>query len=116
MRRLWKLPAVSALLWRERDLLGQVVDELEDPERPEPVPVATVLADLEVVQQERRLIVDRAGVALGLPAGCTLADLAGAAPEPWDDLLRHHISGLLKATREIVAAAATGGPAQRESA
>jgi len=103
------------MLWRERDLLGAVVSVLVEPRAESPGrlpaarPVAEALAALDEVQCRRRLGVDRAGVALGLPAGCTLADLAAAAPRPWDDLLRRHIVGLLEATSEVVAAADMSG-------
>jgi hypothetical protein len=98
---------VSSVLWRERDLLGLVVTGLERPD-------ATVVADpdlalalsaLEDVQRHRRLVVDTAGTDLGLPAGCTLADLADIAPEPWRDLLHLHISALIAAMDEVVKAA-----------
>jgi hypothetical protein len=114
-----ELPEVSVVLWRERDLLGAVVSELEqeadgvDLDNEVPAPVADVLADLEDVQRQRRLVVDRAGLALGLPSGCTLADLASAAPEPWDDLLRRHIAALLAAANDVAVAAGqppVGGP------
>jgi hypothetical protein len=107
------LPALSSVLWRERDLLGLVVTGLEQPDAPaarsrEDTDLALALSALEDVQRHRRLVVDGAGTALGLPAGCTLADVAGVAPEPWADLLRLHITALIAGMDDVVKAAGDG--------
>lgn len=105
---------MSSVLWRERDLLAAVVSEVGRPGCAGHGAVSSALDDLEDVQRRRRLAVEEACTALGLPRGGTLADLAVAAPAPWGDLLRHHIVALLDATSDVVAAVeqqpADGGP------
>jgi hypothetical protein len=106
------LPEVSTILWRERHLLEllafkldaqqlligsgrdrwlhHVSDELE-----------SVLDELRHTELLRAVEVDAVAGALGLGAGASLAELAAAAPAPFDDLLRQHREALVELAAEV---------------
>jgi hypothetical protein len=106
------LAETSGILWRERELLELLVYKLEQ----ERLVLAAGLSrwlghatrEVEVVLERvretellRSVEVDAAAAELGIDAGPSLAELAGAAPEPWGDLLREHRRALLGLAAEI---------------
>ena len=106
------LPELSAVLWRERDLLEVLLFKLQEEQlllaadHVRWLPRAT--REVEVVLEEMSRTelarsVDGEGVALslGLPADASLAEVAMAAPEPWSDLLRQHRLALQALTAEV---------------
>ncbi|MGH9103897.1 MAG: flagellar export chaperone FlgN [Acidimicrobiales bacterium] len=58
---------------------------------------------VEVHRQEelRQAAVAAAAASLGLAAGITLGELADAAPEPWDEVLRAHRGPLIEVMERI---------------
>lgn len=95
------LRAVSDSLWRERQLLELLQFKFEQQRlllhagRTQWLAHATREVDM-VIEQLRRAELERAArveaacAELGLPPGATLRQLAAAAPEPWDGVLRRH--------------------------
>jgi hypothetical protein len=106
------LPEVSTILWRERRLLELLVfkldaqqlllgsgrerwlthasDELED-----------VLEELRHVELVRAMEVDGVANSLGLGPGPSLAELAAAAPPPFDELFSQHRVALVELAAEV---------------
>lgn len=106
------LAEVSTILWRERHLLELLVfkldaqqlllgsgrdrwlihasDELEH-----------VLDELRHTELLRAVEVDGVAASLGLSPGASLAELADAAPVPFDSLLRQHREALLELAAEV---------------
>lgn len=106
------LAEVSTILWRERDLLDllafkldeqglllaagrtrwltRAADELE-----------AVMEELRYVELVRAMETSALAEELGLPGGASLAELAGAAPTPWDELLWSHRAALIELSEEV---------------
>ena len=95
------LPDVSTVLWRERELLELLLFKLEEEQlvltsgRTRWLAHATrevemVIGQLREAELERAVLVDALAAELGLAPAPSLTALAGAAPSPWDDLLRAH--------------------------
>jgi hypothetical protein len=103
---------VSDILWRERELLDVLAFKL-DQER-------LLLADgnvrwlaraaheIELVIEQARLLeltraveVDALAQSIGLEPAPTLAELAAAAPPPWDELLEAHRRAFIELSRQI---------------
>ena len=112
------LAEVSAVLWRERELLEVLVFKLEEEQlvlgsgRTRWLARATrevevVLEEIRRAELARAVEVDAVAAPLGLPAGPSLAQLADAAPGPWAGLLREHRAAFLALTAEITAMAET---------
>ena len=106
------LSEVSTILWQERHLLEQLVFKLEEQQlllaagRTRWLALAAdeldaVMGDLRAVELLRAIEVDATAVALGIPAGPSLGDLAAAAPDPWDDLLAQHRAALVGELDEV---------------
>jgi FlgN protein len=124
---------LSGVLWRMRELLELLLFKLEEEQlllaagRSRWLAHAThevevVLERLREAEIVRAMHADAAAATLGLPPGSGLAELAGAAPEPWCHLLRQHreafttlmseIAGLATVNRELLS---TGLRAVRET-
>ncbi|MFW6775756.1 hypothetical protein ACOACO_15840 [Nocardioides sp. CPCC 205120] len=102
MEELWMI------LWRERDLLDALHDDLAatgrvsadggGAGRPVGGPAVgaagadAILATLRGVELLRAVVADDLAAGLGLPPGASLRELAADAPEPWAHLLgeQHH--------------------------
>jgi hypothetical protein len=106
------LSEVSTLLWQERQLLELLVFKLEEQQlllaagRTRWLALAAdeldaVMEDLRHVELLRAIEVDATAAALGIEAGPSLAALAAAAPEPWDDLLTQHRVALVLLSDEV---------------
>jgi hypothetical protein len=106
------LSALSEILWRERELLEQLLFRLEVEQlllvsgRTVRLPMATrdvelVLDRIRAVELGRAVEFEAAARALGLVGGGSLQDLAGAAPEPWEQILRDHRVAFLRLTAEV---------------
>lgn len=63
--------------------------------------VEQVVEMLELADAEREEAVDAVARSLGLGPTPTLADLAGAAPEPWAEILAGHRQAMLEHFEEI---------------
>ena len=106
------LSEVSTILWEERRLLELLVFKLEEQQlllaagRTRWLAHAAdeldaVMEDLRHVELLRAVEVDGTAAALGLPPGPSLAALADAAPDPWDDLLAQHRAALVALADEV---------------
>lgn len=107
---------VSAALWHIRDLLDLLTFKLET----EQVLVAAgrvrwlgrathevelVLEELKHAELRRAVELDAVAGPLGLPADCSLRELAEVVPAPWDEVFGDHRNALRDATNEITALA-----------
>lgn len=112
------LAEVSAVLWRERELLEVLIFKLEEEQlvlgsgRTRWLARATrevevVLEEIRRAELTRATEVDALASQLGLGPGPSLGQLADPAPAPWADLLREHRSAFLTLTAEITAMAET---------
>jgi len=63
--------------------------------------VGEAFAALRTSSLARAVAGDRAAAALGLPPASTLAELAGAAPEPWRSMLVEHRAAMRTSTRQV---------------
>jgi len=106
------LPEVSTILWRERHLLELLVFKLDAQQlligsgRDRWLSHASdelelVLEELRHTELRRAIEVDAVAPELGLNPGATLAELAVAAPAPFDQLLRQHRDALLELAAEV---------------
>ncbi len=106
------LPEVSTILWRERQLLELLVFKLDAQQlligsgRDRWLTHASdelqlVMEELQHVELLRAMEVDSVASSLGLPPGVSLAELADAAPAPFDDLFRQHRICLLELSSEV---------------
>ncbi|TRW45615.1 flagellar protein FlgN [Georgenia yuyongxinii] len=106
------LKGLSDVLWRERELLEQLLFKLEVEQlflvtgRTKRLPLATreveeVLDTIRAAELGRTVEVDEAASTLDLPAGVSLFDLAHAAPAPWDAILLDHRKHFIRLTSEI---------------
>ncbi len=110
------LPQLSAVLWRERELLEHLLFKLEEEQlllsagRTRWLPHATcevevVLEQIREAELERAMQVEAVAMDLGLPAGPSLRQLSQTAPTPWSEMLRGHREAFLTLTQEIAATA-----------
>jgi hypothetical protein len=103
---------LASLLWRERanreQVLFKIVEEqlvlaagqtrwLANAGRE----IEAALADLRRGEVVRAAMSGALAARLGLPGSTTLAELADAAPEPWDEILRAHCDALRELQAEI---------------
>ena len=103
---------LSAVLWRERQLLELLLFKLEE----EQLVLATgssrwlghatreveqVLDQIRDAELGRAVEADAAAREFGISLGGSLGALATAAPEPWDDLLTSHREAFISLTAEI---------------
>lgn len=106
------LSEVSNILWQERHLLELLVFKLEEQQlllaagRTRWLALAAdeldaVMGELREVELLRAIEVDATAEVLGLPSGPSLAELAVAAPDPWDDLLKQHRAALVALAEEV---------------
>jgi hypothetical protein len=106
------LSEVSNILWQERHLLELLVFKLDEQQlllaagRTRWLALAAdeldaVMGELRQVELLRAIEVDGTAEVLGLPSGPSLAELAAAAPDPWDDLLQQHRAALLALAEEV---------------
>src|SRR5215213_5121654 len=103
---------LSAVLWRERQLLELLLFKLEEEQlvlssgRSRWLGHATreveqVLDQLRTAELGRAMEVDDAARELGVEPGSALLALAKAAPEPWGELLTSHRDAFIALTAEI---------------
>lgn len=103
---------LSEALWRERQLLELLLFKLEEEQllltagRSRWLGQATrevesVLDEIRSAEIARALAVDELAPTVGLPTTAGLAELAEAAPAPWDELLRTHRDAFVSLTVEI---------------
>ncbi|MDF9717754.1 hypothetical protein INN71_17640 [Nocardioides sp. ChNu-153] len=116
MEELWMI------LWRERDLLDALADELAATGRALADGGAgrtggaaagtgetdAVLATLRGTELLRAVVADDLAAGLGLASGASLRELAAGAPEPWRHLLGEHRIALVAQTRAIATLEAAG--------
>lgn len=106
------LNALSEILWRERELLEQLLFRLEVEQlllvtgRTTRLPMATrdvelVLDRIRAAELGRAVEVETAARALGLTGGSSLKELGAAAPEPWAQILGEHRTAFLQLTAEV---------------
>lgn len=104
--------AVCAALWRQRDLLETLAEQLT----PAAIDNRAAIADIQIGEVWRAAEVGVLTYGLGLPAEATLAAIAAAAPEPWQTLLLDHRDNLHRLYSRITAlAVATGSPIRQQS-
>ena len=110
------LDEVSQTLWQERQLLDLLVCKLEVEQlvlaagRSRWLPAVTreveyVLAEVKQVELLRAVLVDAVAEQFGLSPGCTLRELAGAVPTPWDSIFEQHRMAFLISAEELRAVA-----------
>lgn len=106
------LPEVSTILWRERQLLELLVFKLDVQQLllgggkdrwlvHAADEVEAVLEELRHVEVLRAMEVDLIAGELGLGPGPSLAELAAAAPVPFDELFAQHRSALVELAAEV---------------
>lgn len=106
------LNELSAVLWRERQLLELLLFKLEEEQlvltsgRTRWLGHATrevesVLDQIRTAEIGRSVEAEAVARELGLPEGSGLRALAGAAPSPWDELLGEHHDAFVSLTAEI---------------
>lgn len=106
------LNGLSEALWRERRLLELLLFKLEEEQlvltsgRTRWLAQATrevesVLEEIRSAELARAVEVEEVATALGVPTTSGLSELADAAPEPWDELLRTHRDAFASLTAEI---------------
>lgn len=111
-------PEVSAVLWRERELLELLLFKLEIEQlllaaaHTRWLPHATrevevILEEIRETELSRAVAVEGLSLDLGLGASPSLRDLADAAPTPWQDIFGDHRAAFLTLTQEITDAAKT---------
>lgn len=110
------LSELSAILWRERELLDLLLFKLEEEQlllaagRSRWLGRAThevevVLQEIRKIELARALEVQQAGNAMGLGDDASLRELADAAGSPWTEILLDHRDAFLAATEGITAMA-----------
>ncbi len=106
------LNALSETLWRERELLEQLLFRLEVEQlllisgRTKRLPLATrdveaVLERIRAAELGRAVEVQEAARAFGLEGGASLLEIAQAVPAPWDEVLREHRTAFIQLTAEV---------------
>ncbi len=112
------LNELSTVLWRERELLEQLLFKLEEEElvlasgRVRWVgrasrEVEAAVDQIQGIEFGRAIEADDAAREVGTAENASLLELAGAAPAPWNDLLRGHHAALAELTSQIDARAAS---------
>jgi hypothetical protein len=110
------LSEASSILWRQRHLLELLLYKLEVEHtllaagRVRWLPRATgevelVLEELRTAELARAVAIDEIAEQLGLASGCTLLEIAAAAPPPWGGIFGEHRAAFLLLTDEIAAMA-----------
>lgn len=90
---------LSARLWDERALLGDLVTAAADPDR-----VRRLLDRLRELRLEQDVLVHALAEQWGTgPDTATLRSLERVAPPPWDLLLPEHLTALASLTAEVAA-------------
>jgi hypothetical protein len=108
--------AVASLLWREREILENVLFKIVEEQlvlasgqsrwlAPANRELQSALDQLQISDVARAVEVDAVCSQVGLEPGASLIELAGAAPEPWSDILLDHREALRTLAAEIDAAA-----------
>jgi hypothetical protein len=111
-----RLREVSDILWRERRLLELLQFKLTEEQllvaagRVRWLPSATrevelIMIELQRAELTRAVAVDELAVDLGIAPNPSLADVAVAAPEPWDGVFERHRDALVVAVEEVDALA-----------
>jgi len=106
------LPEVSAILWRERNLLDLLLFKLEEERlvldaglerwlQRAAREVELVRAELQQIEGPRAGALDGLAAELGLQPGVNLSELAASAPPPWDGLLEQHRAAFLAMMSEV---------------
>jgi hypothetical protein len=112
------LPDLAAVLWRQRELLEELIYRLESEQLllaagrtrhlgRATAEVETILDELKLLEVQRAAVSDLACREIGLPFGATLEELAAAAQPPWTGVLVEHRNALLTSTSELSALAET---------
>jgi len=107
-----RLREVSDILWRERRLLELLQFKLTEEQllvaagRVRWLPSATrevelIMIELQRAELTRAVAVDELAVDLGLGPNASLAELAAAAPEPWNGVFERHRHALDVAVQEV---------------
>jgi hypothetical protein len=106
---------LSDVLWRERQLLDLLVFRLATERNVDPAHLrwAAYAADdvdreserLRLVEMERATVAAEEAQRLGLSPLSSLAELAAAAPEPWNVILDRHREALADLTDQVASGA-----------
>ncbi len=103
---------LADLLWNEREVLDQLLFELTVEQlvvssgQTRWLPRANrrlhqALEQLRAIEVSRSIESDGICDDIGLPTSATLAEIAGAAPPPWDSILLEHRQSLLALAGEV---------------
>lgn len=107
---------LSVILWRERELLEELLFHLEVEQLVlasgrtrwllrSAKDVEAVLGDMRQTEVLRSVAADEAASTHGLRPNSSVHDLIDIAPEPWRSILEDHREALMTMTREIIALA-----------
>lgn len=107
---------VSAVLWKERELLEVLLFKLEEEHlvlasgrtrwlAHATAEVEAVLERIREAELVRAVEVQGLAADLGLPGEPSLTQLVDVAPAPWDEIVRGHREAFLQLTSEITAVA-----------
>ncbi|PZF56254.1 hypothetical protein DEJ23_10295 [Curtobacterium sp. MCSS17_008] len=100
---------LSARLWDERALLGDLVTAAQEPDR-----ALALLDRLRVLRLEQDVLVHALAGQWGTaPDTATLRSLERVAPPPWDLLLPDHLAALATLTAELDALVPSGAVRER---
>jgi hypothetical protein len=94
------LSELSSLLFREREVLGQLVDLLADVEDGDRTETDGLLRSVSSLELHRAITAREAAVDLGLDGEPTLGDLVAVAPSEWASILANHRVALVALTEE----------------
>lgn len=110
------LSEASNILWRQRHLLELLLFKLDVEQtllaagRLRWLARATnevemVLDEIRATELARAVAIDEVAAGLGVAPGCSLRELAAAAPTPWDSILTEHRDAFLALTEEVTVVA-----------
>jgi len=106
------LSGLSSLLWRERDILDNLLFKLDVQQLllmsgraawlvRASAEIETALEQVRIIELERAVRFERVAGELDLPASPSLSAIAEAAEEPWKSLLTEHYEAFLELATRI---------------
>lgn len=95
------LTELSGLLWRERDVLEQLVERLRVDRRVDDVQSNGLLHSISSLEIHRAITTREVAIDMGLDGEPTLQDLVERAGEDWSAVLAAHRRALLALSEEL---------------
>ncbi len=95
------LNELSGLLWRERDVLDQILVRLDGEGEPDDVESNGLLDSIASLEVHRAITSREVALEMGLDGEPTLQDLIAQAPREWAEALADHRRALLGLSEEL---------------